>query len=138
MCLLWGANLRLGFSWQISTVHNPRKTWLARGSLLTIWWRMPVSGLRLEQPLSSSFGCHTPASQSPVGERDLYAAGLLSFGIRSIICSVSRRGCELEPSVGKFSPFFFFSPSLVIPQFGLLSHVSSFRLSFGVQAQSLP
>ena len=48
-----------------------------------------------------------PASLPPVGERELYAAGLLS-DIRSIICSVSKLGCELEPSVGKFSLFFFF------------------------------
>ena len=34
----------------------------------------------------------------------------------------------LEPSEGKFSSFF---PSLAIPQFGLLSHVSSLRLSSG-------
>ena len=60
-------------------------------------------------PLTSSFGCYMPASLPPVGERELYAAGLLS-DIHSIICSVSKLGCELEPSVGKFSLFFFFPP----------------------------
>ena len=44
MCLLWGADLRLPPSWQISTIQDPRKTWLATGSLLTVCWRMPVSG----------------------------------------------------------------------------------------------
>ena len=43
-CLLWGADLRLLLSWQISTVQDPRKTWLATGSLLTVRWRTPVSG----------------------------------------------------------------------------------------------
>ena len=37
MCLLWGADLWLRPSWQMSTVQDPRKTWLASGSLLTVW-----------------------------------------------------------------------------------------------------
>ena len=35
-CLLWGADLRLRPSWQMSTIQDPRKTWLAIGSLLTV------------------------------------------------------------------------------------------------------
>ena len=34
MCLLWGADLWLQPSWWMSTVQDPRKTWLATGSLL--------------------------------------------------------------------------------------------------------
>ena len=34
VCLLWGADLRLRPSWKMSTVQDPRKTWLATGSLL--------------------------------------------------------------------------------------------------------
>ena len=49
-CLLWGADLWLRPSWWMSTVHDPRKTWLATGGLLTVWWRMPSLGQRL--PLS--------------------------------------------------------------------------------------
>ena len=37
MCLLWGANLCLQPSWQQSTIQDPRKTWLATGSLLAVW-----------------------------------------------------------------------------------------------------
>ena len=37
MCLLLGADLWLRPSWQMSTVQDPRKTWLATGSLLTVW-----------------------------------------------------------------------------------------------------
>ena len=48
----------------------------------------------------------------------------------SILCSVSRPGCTLEPFMGKFSSHFFFF-SLAIPQFELLSHVISLRLSSG-------
>ena len=56
-------------------------------------------------------------------------AGWLSFGIGSILCSVSGPSCALEFFAGKFSLFFFLS--LAIPQFGLLSHISSLRLSSG-------
>ena len=41
VCLLCGADLWLRPSWGISTVQDHRETWLATGSLLTVWWRMP-------------------------------------------------------------------------------------------------
>ena len=126
MCLLWKADLRLRPSWQMSTIQDPRKMWLATGSLLTVWWRMPSLGLRL--PLAFQFWLSpTCLSASSMG-RGLCEAGQLSFGIHSVLFSVSRPGCVLEPYAGKFNFFFFF---LVIPQFGLLSHVSSLRLSSG-------
>ena len=53
---------------------------------------------------------------------------LLSFGICSILCSVSGPGLGLEPFAGNFSLCFSF---LAIPQFRLLSHISSLRLSSG-------
>ena len=37
MCLLWRADLWLRPSWWISNVQDPRKTWLATGSLLAVW-----------------------------------------------------------------------------------------------------
>ena len=37
MCLLWGADLWLRPSWWMSTIQDPKKTWLATGSLLTVW-----------------------------------------------------------------------------------------------------
>ena len=37
VCLLWGAALRLRPSWWMSTVQDPRKTYLATGSLFAIW-----------------------------------------------------------------------------------------------------
>ena len=52
MCLLWGADLRLEPSWKMSTVQDPRRTWLATGILLTVWWSMPSLGLRLQQLLA--------------------------------------------------------------------------------------
>ena len=47
VCLLSGADLRLQPSWQMSTLQDTRETWLAAGSLLAVWWRMPSRGLRL-------------------------------------------------------------------------------------------
>ena len=73
-------------------------------------------------------GSGTPASVSPVMGRALYTASYLSFCICSILCSVSRPGCLLEPFTGNCS---FFFVSLEIPHFGLLSHLSSLRLSSG-------
>ena len=35
-CLFWGADLWLWPSWHMSTVQNPRKYWLATGSLLRV------------------------------------------------------------------------------------------------------
>ena len=52
VCLLWGADLRLWHSWQMPTVQDPRKTWLATGNLLTVWWKMRSLGLGLKQPLA--------------------------------------------------------------------------------------
>ena len=47
MCLLLGADVRLQPSWQMSTVKDSRKTLLATGNLLTVWWRMTSLGPRL-------------------------------------------------------------------------------------------
>ena len=62
---LWGTDLWLQPSWLMSTVQDPRKTWLATGGLLAVWWRMPSLGPRL--PLSGS-DCRLPASLPPVGD----------------------------------------------------------------------
>ena len=37
LCLLWGADLWLRPSWWMSTIQDPRKTWLTTGSLLSVW-----------------------------------------------------------------------------------------------------
>ena len=70
-------------------------------------------GREWSSPLPSGSGCHPLASLPLVAGRDLSAAGQLSFGIRSILCSVRGPGCKLEPFLEK------------------LSHISSLRLSSG-------
>ena len=52
VCVFWGVNLRLWHSWQMWTVQDPRRTWLATGSLLTVYWMMSSLWLRLQQPLA--------------------------------------------------------------------------------------
>ena len=37
VCLFWGADLLLRLSQRMSTVQNPKKSWLATGSLLAVW-----------------------------------------------------------------------------------------------------
>ena len=59
VCLFWGADLWLQPSQQMLSIEDPRKAWLATGSLFAVWWRMPSLGLSL--PLSGS-GCRPPAS----------------------------------------------------------------------------
>ena len=128
MCLLWEVDLGLWSSWQMSTVQDPRKTWLATGSLLTVGWRMQV------------FGAKTTA-----------APCLLALAVAGLpLCLRWRGGACMQPSsplvftqscvlwVGQAasqslwlesSLFFFFS--LAIPHLGLLFHISPLRLSSG-------
>ena len=54
------------------------------------------------------------------------------YSLNPLFCEKARLCLRLEPFAGKFFFFFFFFPfllSLAIPQFGLLSQVSSLRLS---------
>ena len=39
------------------TIQDTRKTWLATGSLLTVWWKISSLGPRLQQALASHSGC---------------------------------------------------------------------------------
>ena len=97
MCLLWGADLWLRPSWQMSTLQDPRKTWLATGSLLAVWWRVPSLGPRL--PLA--FRLWLPPASLPLKGDGPVNSCWLSSGIRSVLCSASRPGCALELFVGK-------------------------------------
>ena len=81
VCVLWGAALSLWYSGQMSTIQDPRKTWLATGSLLTVWWRMPVFGVEIAAASCLPFGCHPPASLAPAagGPRTQPASSPLVF-----------------------------------------------------------
>ena len=82
---LWGANLWLWPSWWMSTVHDPGKTWLATGGLLTVWWRMPSLGQRL--PLSPGSGCCPPASLPLAGDEPVCSQlALLWYSLSPLFC----------------------------------------------------
>ena len=106
----------------MSTVQNPRKTWLATGSLITVCWRMPVSAAEIASCfwLWLSYACLSASGR--VGGRGLVLGwiALLWYSLNPLSCEQVRL---------RFRAFcrkvlFFFS-SLTIPQFGLLSHMSS-------------
>ena len=52
------------------TVQGPRKTWLATGSLLTVWWRMLVSRAEIAPCLQALAVARMPLP--PAGVRGLY------------------------------------------------------------------
>ena len=137
MCLLWGADLRLQTSWWMSTVQDPRKTWLAIRSLLTVGWRIPVSGAEVgaasclpalivtHLPLCLWWGCRQRGvCMQPASSPSVFAQSFVLW-----VCQATSWNL-LQGSSLSLSLSFFFS-SLAIPQFELLSHFSSFRLPLG-------
>ena len=111
VCLLWGADLWLWPSWKMSTIQDPRKTWLAIGSLLAVWWRMPSLGPSL--PLAFRLWL-SPACLSVSGggwASPLLASSPLVFA-QSFVLWAGRQCLRLEIFVRKFSlslfPFFLF------------------------------
>ena len=73
MCLLWGADLRLRPSWPLPAIQDPRKMWLVTGNLLTVWWRMLVSGAEIVA--AHCLLALAVARVLLVWGRDLYTAG---------------------------------------------------------------
>ena len=85
----------------MSIVQDPRKTWLATGSLVTVWWRMLSLGPRL--PLAFRLWLLPTCLSASGWEVGWSAASYLSSGICSILCSVSRPGCGGVLSLSFFS-----------------------------------
>ena len=78
---------------------------------------------------------HACLFASGVGMRPVHCQiALLWYWLNPLFCEQARLCIRLEPFEGEFSSFF---PSLAIPQFGLLSHVSSLTLSSGHSGQVL-
>ena len=125
MCLLWGADLTT----LLADVNHPGSqedvvsNWEPAHSLAEdagLWGR--------DCPLPSGSGCHMPAFLPPVGGGTVHSClALLWYSLNALFCEQARLCIRLEPFSVKFSLFF-----LALPQFGLLSHVSSLRLSPGL------
>ena len=86
--------------------------WLASGSMLIVWWSLPVSGAEIA-PLPSGSGCCTPASLPGCGGGG-YGKGplrsqlaLLWYSLNPLFHEQARLCTRLEPFMGKF--FFFLS-----------------------------
>ena len=110
-----------------------RKTSLVTGSLLTVWWRMPSLGpkLPLAFQLWLSPGCLSASSGGGVGPQ--LASSPLVFTQSFVLWAGQAvpqsflRDCSHSLSLS----FFFFYFFLAIPQFLLLSHISSLGLPSG-------
>ena len=115
----------------MSTIQDPRETWLASGSLLTVWWRMPLWGRDCLLPSSSSVALLPLCLRCGEGLVHSQLA-LLWCSLNPLFSEPARLCLRIELFRGKFSLSRFFPHlSLAIPQFGLLFHISSFRLSSG-------
>ena len=92
VCLLWGADLRLQPSWQMSTIQDPRETWLATGSLLTVWWRMAISGAKIgAAPCHLALAVHACFSDSTGGEGPVCSRlALLWYSLNPLFCEQAR------------------------------------------------
>ena len=107
--------------------------------------KMLSLGPRLQQPLAFRLWLsHTCLSAlGELGEEGSVCSllALLWYSLNPLFCDWARLHIRAFCTfTGKFSFFFFFfflPPSLVIPQFGLLSHISSLRLSSGYLAPVL-
>ena len=91
----------------MSTVQYPRKTWLATGSMLTIWWRMPSLGLRFSLAfqlwLSPACLCLWQ-EDGPVRSQLVF----LWYSLTALFCEQTRLHLSLELFAGKFSLSRFF------------------------------
>ena len=137
MCLLWGADLRLRLSWQLSKIQDPRKMWSATGSLLTVWWRIPSLGSRL--PIASGSGCPLAASQPPEwgGAGPQPASSPLVIA-QSFFCEQPKLCLRLEDFLRKFSVSLFFSSLWLSHSLGCYLTLAPSDCLQGIQAQSLP
>ena len=64
MCLFWGADLWLRPSQQMSTVQDPKKSWLATKSA-AVWYRMSLRGRDCLLPALAAFACLCLAGDGP-------------------------------------------------------------------------
>ena len=141
LCVSWGADLRLRASWQMSTIQDPRKTWLATGSLLTVWWTMPVSGAKIGAApwlLALAVPCLPFCLWWWGGACMQQASSPLVFA-QSFVLWASGKGCALQPFVGKFSLFsLFFFPLWRSHSLGCYLRLSPSDCPQVIQAGSLP
>ena len=125
VCLLWGPELRLQPSWKMSTIQDPRKTWLAvLGACSQFDGGCSLWGKDCVLPLALVVTCLPLCLWRGEGLVQSQLA-LLWYSVNPLFCEPARLCLKLELYAGKFSLSSFPPISLTIPQFGLLSQVSS-------------
>ena len=111
VCLFWGADLWLRPAWWMSTIQNPKKSWLATKPACSL---VDDASLGLQLPL---LALAAPTCLSPAGD------GL----VRSWLALLSPLFCEQAWQCLRVRAFH----RIAIPQSGLLSEVSSLGLPSG-------
>ena len=137
VCLLWGTDLRLRPSWQMSTVQDPRKTWLATGSLLTVWWRISVSGAEIAPCFQALAVICLLLCFCQGGEPVHSRLALLWYLLNPLFCERVRLFLRLELFMGKFSLSLFLSLWLS-HSLGCYLMLAPSDCPQGIQAWSLP
>ena len=116
----------------MSAVQDPRKTWLATGSLLTVWWRMPSLGPRL--PFAFWLWLSPTCLSTPGGREGLVCSrlSLLWCLLNPLLCEQAMLRLRLELFTRKFSLSLSGYPSL-----GCCLTLAPSDCPQGIQAQSL-
>ena len=137
VCPFWGGDLWLRLSWWMSTIQDPKKTWLVTESLLAIWLGMPSLGPSL--PLSFRLwlapACLPASGRGWAGPQ--LASSLLIFS-QSFVLWAGWQCLRLELFAGKFSLPFYFFPLWLSHGLGCYLTLAPSECSQGIQAQSLP
>ena len=68
VCLFWGADLWLWPSWRMSTIQNPKKSWLATKPTCSLVEDASL-GLRLPPLVLAALACLSPVGNAPVRSR---------------------------------------------------------------------
>ena len=92
----------------MSTIQDPRKTWLATGSLLTVCWKIPSLGPRLGQPLAFWLWLSPLASLPLAGEGPLCSWPALLWFLLNPLFSECARLCARAFCMKILSLSFFF------------------------------
>ena len=116
--------------------QDARKTWLATGGLLTVWWRMLSLGPRLPFSLKLwlSLACFSASGSGEGPARSRLA--LLWCSLNPLL--VLGPGCELEPFSGQILSLSFVFPLWKSHSLGCYLTLAPSDYPQGIQAWSLP
>ena len=90
-----------------------------------------ISGAKIAPCLPAQAVTHLPLCLRQGDGMVRSKLAVLWYSLNPLFCEWARLCLRLDLFMGKFSLSLFFSFSLAIPQFALLSHLSSLRLSSG-------